>query len=967
MQPVVNYDHKTIQVRRGSTTEWRRYGAICIPAEGEICVEFFQDADGSRNGNTGMKVGNGTSNYTDLPYLITNQNQDDRISDDQINNWDLTVEKLANLVASEVGQTNADLGDNVQEALNDLHNRLLAIDPDGGSIEINDIPGLEDALNDKADQSALDKEIQDRKDGDKALQDQIDALDPDGDRTVDWKEIEGKPDKFPPEPHTHDQYLTDETDPVFSASPAASITEEMMADWSDHTDPYDDTQIKADLASETQARIKGDEALAQDITDLEAAVGGVAGQLAFGGSYDANAGVIVKSNLSEFVEGQPLPDYSTVEGKFVIVAVAGDTPEELGEADWLVAGESGWVAIKYGTAGSVLWDNVVGAPDFLTDAQGSIDGDSKQYVRKNGEWTEATGDSPWERNGDDIYYSDGNVGIGTDAPNSTMHLSTTNPRIELTDTDTGASHLINAASAVGNLSIDVDTANNQLNPSFKVNMKGSGALTIDADGNVGIGTSSPSETLEVNGDGRFYRQGGGTTALTLTAASLNSTELTFGSFGGSDNVGKIIGDSASLAMAFNVNAAERMRIDASGNVGIGTDAPNSTMHLSTTNPRIKLTDTDTGASHLINAASDVGNLSIDVDTANNQLNPSFKVNMKGSGALTIDSSGNVGIGMTPLRSTAKEQLAEWKSRFDARLKAEPKADKKAITLEITDDAFEVLPTEEALAEWMETRAAGDKLQVGGQGNISATGKVRAEQPSEFGRPPGLWSSSGWYGISNYGALYTGGGFGVSLVSNGYRNNSGPNGTWTSLNVNGNTGAAEVRLLPNGKIEFLQDADKADGSANTPNLRTTFDANGDATFSGTVTADKTVSGDLRADKITVPVSTQGRDNVVVSAGHIMVQQIDPDMHVFTGQTEFNNLGVTSSISARGDAYFQGTVSDGSGPLVSTASLIETLSTLRNATKDETTLEGLRDAIGNAVGGLIEKFEAMQSVATQEIAE
>jgi hypothetical protein len=37
------------------------------------------------------------------------------------------------------------------------------------------------------------------------------------------------------------------------------------------------------------------------------------------------------------------------------------------------------------------------------------------------------------------------------------------------------------------------------------------------------------------------------------------------------------------------------------------------------------------------------------------------------------------------------------------------------------------------------------------------------------------------------------------------------------------------------------------------------------------------------------------------------------------------------------------------------LIKTLSTLRNATKDETTIEGLRDAIGNAIGGLIEGLE------------
>ena len=43
------------------------------------------------------------------------------------------------------------------------------------------------------------------------------------------------------------------------------------------------------------------------------------------------------------------------------------------------------------------------------------------------------------------------------------------------------------------------------------------------------------------------------------------------------------------------------------------------------------------------------------------------------------------------------------------------------------------------------------------------------------------------------------------------------------------------------------------------------------------------------------------------------------------------------------------------------LIETLHTLRNATKDEETLEGLRDAIGDAVGGLIQKFEAIQAEA------
>ena len=44
-----------------------------------------------------------------------------------------------------------------------------------------------------------------------------------------------------------------------------------------------------------------------------------------------------------------------------------------------------------------------------------------------------------------------------------------------------------------------------------------------------------------------------------------------------------------------------------------------------------------------------------------------------------------------------------------------------------------------------------------------------------------------------------------------------------------------------------------------------------------------------------------------------------------------------------------------PIIGARSLIKTLSTLRKATMDETTLEGLRDSIGNAIGGLIENLE------------
>ena len=172
-KPVTNYDHKTIQMRRGSTSEWRRYGTACIPAEGEMCVEFFQGADGKRSGQLGVKVGNGTSTYSELQYLITNISVDDRISDEQIANWDMTAENLANLVAAEVAQSNGDLGNNVQEALDDLLSRILLLDPDGGvDIDIDDLDGsfVENmVLQDRTDAQKVVSDFSFEKDGDNPL------------------------------------------------------------------------------------------------------------------------------------------------------------------------------------------------------------------------------------------------------------------------------------------------------------------------------------------------------------------------------------------------------------------------------------------------------------------------------------------------------------------------------------------------------------------------------------------------------------------------------------------------------------------------------------------------------------------------------------------------------------------------------------------------------------------------------
>jgi hypothetical protein len=90
----------------------------------------------------------------------------------------------------------------------------------------------------------------------------------------------------------------------------------------------------------------------------------------------------------------------------------------------------------------------------------------------------------------------------------------------------------------------------------------SGTLFVDASANsVGIGTTSPSAKLEVNGGEVHWGATSGLGFLSYTGGY------------------PIVGSLGALPLAFYTNAAERMRIDSSGNVGIGTSSPSAKLHI----------------------------------------------------------------------------------------------------------------------------------------------------------------------------------------------------------------------------------------------------------------------------------------------------------------------------------------------------------------------------------------------------
>ena len=280
--------------------------------------------------------------------------------------------------------------------------------------------------------------------------------------------------------------------------------------------------------------------------------------------------------------------------------------------------------------------------------------------------------------------SDGNVGIGTDSPDKKMTIVDTDAgstksvlRLENNGTTVGTGVgliLSTKTSAGGRASSTIrseseDTSgNNSLVFATPSGGSSSEAMRIDSDGNVGIGTDSPDAKLEVSGGNILVKSsnnGGGATNNNLILFDTDTTASGgqgIGSvqFYGSDASGAGAGvksevkvfyanDGDSSIMTFSTsdsatNNQERMRIDSSGRVTIGTtNAATGAVKLviaddsgaglefipQTSSDRITLLGYDRTASTYQN---------IDLDGSE------LHFNISGTEKMRIDSSGNVGIG-----------------------------------------------------------------------------------------------------------------------------------------------------------------------------------------------------------------------------------------------------------------------------------------------------------------------------------
>lgn len=273
----------------------------------------------------------------------------------------------------------------------------------------------------------------------------------------------------------------------------------------------------------------------------------------------------------------------------------------------------------------------------------------------------------------------GNVGIGTTTPSHLLHIQPAN-------SDTLANAIFtrqnNAAGSDGNsFSLRNDAANNFVemnsggtnNGGYKFyisNFSSDPALTIvgagSNSGNVGIGETSPIGKLHIKGTdtGASASAQGNSLVLEDTENGLSILSSTAGAgyinFGdsGDNNIGMIIYDHSSNSMRFWTNAAERLKIESSGDLVLSGDSEHKLRKITTSN----ITSNAVETTELMGRNIDL----YSYDDINFRAGTSDQIRFYAGGAkrMHIKETGAVGIGI----ATPVEMLDIQTSSGDCRIR-----------------------------------------------------------------------------------------------------------------------------------------------------------------------------------------------------------------------------------------------------------------------------------------------------------
>jgi hypothetical protein len=405
-----------------------------------------------------------------------------------------------------------------------------------------------------------------------------------------------------------------------------------------------------------------------------------------------------------------------------------------------------------------------------------------------------------------IKYSNGYVGIGETDPSKplTINKNQSETAILVQSSDTGLSGIYlggQSDSIKGGLILDNSDNSLQLRGYNNANR-----LHIDSSGNVGIGTTNPSEKLHVNGN----IQVSGTFPVIKFSDSNDNPDFT------------LIGANGKFRVYDETNNVDRFVIDSSGNVGIGTSIPERDFHLHRdTLPDIHITNSASGTT-----ATDGGTLTLDsLDfLINNRESGNLRLFTSATERMRIDSSGNVGIGT----SSPDEKL-----EIAGDVKIQGADSGNAGVLHFGNDSDQV-----KIAGF---DSGGSSVQNSLLFYTNTTEKMRIDSNGNFGFNATSENSSGTWRNYQLGSL--------SMASRSNDSNPdamfGTNFKFTTANSEQRISAhATSRLFFNDDVITFQNA--ASGAADSSitwvdNL--VIDSSGKSTFAGEITASNGTAGTI----------------------------------------------------------------------------------------------------------------------------
>jgi hypothetical protein len=179
-----------------------------------------------------------------------------------------------------------------------------------------------------------------------------------------------------------------------------------------------------------------------------------------------------------------------------------------------------------------------------------------------------------------------------------------------------------------------------------------------------------------------------------------------------------------------------------------------------------------------------------------------------------DSDGYFIYANNTINTTIKDNLF---SKDTNGLITKPVSINNSFTFQVANNTHSGFITSEKIIEVVNSTERDFTVESGISKGWSFDGDVDVNKPSTYWNP-----GKGFIGLKGYGQISSESAFGMFLTSNGYRNN---NGTWTSYAINGNSGASQVRVYPNGTIEFATNSSKTNGTSFLPTTRITIDDSG----------------------------------------------------------------------------------------------------------------------------------------------